>query len=45
MFLTKTMPKYKRDNKALAKKIIWSDMNKLTYQNLNWTVVQKGDIK
>ena len=43
--IRKTMPKYKRDNQALAKKIIWSDMNKLTYQNLNWTVVQKGDIK
>src|SRR5574344_1545215 len=43
--IRKTMPKYKRDNKALAKKIIWSDMNKLAYQNLNWTISRKGDIK
>lgn len=40
--IRKTMPAYKRDNQALAKKIIWSDINKLTYQNMNWTVVQKG---
>lgn len=43
--IRKTMPTYKRDNQALAKKIIWSDMNKLAYQNLNWTIIQKGDIK
>ena len=40
--IRKTMPTYKRDNQALAKKIIWSDMNKLAYQNLTWVINQKG---